>query len=241
MPAPVPERAPGEPAPVGLGLVLVPDDRGRDVPALPAGPHRAVLRGRCPRRRGGSPRRSRRARRASRGAGAGSRRASSRPRPARRAAARRGGSGGAGGRPCAAACGGRACRRRSGSAGATAAGAPSGKTIRGPATPQRGCACHEVGERRDGAGLGDGVGVRGERRASPVVAREAEVQVRRVAERALVLERLDARRHRARDVRDHDAARRPAARAPAATPRARARLPVRDDDGRDLHRASTCR
>ena len=59
------------------------DDRRRDVPALPAGEHRAVRRGRCPRRRDGSPRRSRRAPRASCGAAAGSRRASSRPRPAR--------------------------------------------------------------------------------------------------------------------------------------------------------------
>ena len=50
----MPERAAGEPAPVGLGLVLVAHDRGRDVPALPAGQHRAVLRGRCPRRRGGT-------------------------------------------------------------------------------------------------------------------------------------------------------------------------------------------
>src|SRR3954464_4722264 len=41
--APVPERAPGEPPPVGLGLVLVPYDRAGDVPALPAGLRRAVL------------------------------------------------------------------------------------------------------------------------------------------------------------------------------------------------------
>ncbi len=53
--------------------VRVRDDRLRDVPALPAGLARPGSRGRCPRRRGGSPRRSRRARRASRAAGGGTR------------------------------------------------------------------------------------------------------------------------------------------------------------------------
>ena len=43
-PAPVPERAPRQPAGVGLGLVLVRDDRRRHVPALPAGLHGAVLK-----------------------------------------------------------------------------------------------------------------------------------------------------------------------------------------------------
>src|SRR5690349_9058074 len=43
-PRPVPERAAGEPVLVRLGLVLVTDDGGRDVPPLPPGLHRAVLK-----------------------------------------------------------------------------------------------------------------------------------------------------------------------------------------------------
>ena len=71
-----------QPARVGLGLVLVRDDR---LPARTSAPSRPASRGRrdrCPRRRGGSPRRTHRAPRASRGAASGSRRASSRPAPA---------------------------------------------------------------------------------------------------------------------------------------------------------------
>ena len=43
-PPPVPERAPRQPALVGLGLVLVPHDGRRDVPPLPTRLHRAVRR-----------------------------------------------------------------------------------------------------------------------------------------------------------------------------------------------------
>src|SRR3954467_12378125 len=42
---PVPQRAPGQPTLVGLGLVLVPDDGLRHVPPLPPGTQRAVLQG----------------------------------------------------------------------------------------------------------------------------------------------------------------------------------------------------
>ena len=84
-PAPVPERPPRQEAAVGYGVVRVARRPPAGRTSVPSRPWRPGSRGRCPRRRGGTPRRSRRARRASRGVGAGTRRASSPPGPAPRA------------------------------------------------------------------------------------------------------------------------------------------------------------
>ena len=94
-------------------------------------------------------------------------------------------------------------------------------------------------KRRDRVRLGHRVRVRREhelRRGQ----RDAPVHVRAEAERALVVHRLDAVRDRAGDVRDHDEL--------VDLRRERrqrllelGRMAVRDDDGGDLHAASTFR
>jgi hypothetical protein len=98
---------------------------------------------------------------------------------------------------------------------------------------------HEVAERRDSPLLGDRVGVGGKQRLA-ARACEAAVQIRGVPERTVVLDRVHARGHRAGNVRNDDEL-------IDLRPQRRQRLrqlpcvAVRDDDGGDLHRASTSR
>ena len=108
--------------------------------------------------------------------------------------------------------------------------------------PQRGVGVGEVDERRDGARLGDRVGVRVE----DVLAGgrcDAEVHVRGESVRGAGSRDADALRHgagRARDVRDDEHL--VHLRSQGGERRAQLGLvPVRDDDGGDLHEPSISR
>ena len=116
---------------------------------------------------------------------------------------------------------------------------PSGKTIRGPATPQRGCSSMNRRSVATASGARHGIRVRREHELRRRQA-HALVHVRAEAERALVVHGLDAVGDRAGDVRDHDELvdlrleRRQRL-------RELGRMAVRDDDGGDPHAASTFR
>ena len=108
--------------------------------------------------------------------------------------------------------------------------------MRGPATPQRGCAAMKSRSAATAPGSGTASGF-AESTSSAARPRDALVDVRAEAERRLVVDRLDARRHGAGDVRDHDQLVDLRRGSPAATPRARADARARRRRRRPSRRA----